>query len=89
MVFRSCSNLLLADSYRPKSTNTLVFLVLLEEGRGKQAGEGTGCSFQNRFLCLTLPSSLKLETNLCFRNMNQVKPFDSLGRQNLSRAIAE
>lgn len=40
-------------------------------------------------ITLPNPSSLQLETHLCLKNVNQVKPFDSLGRQNLSRATVE
>lgn len=63
-------------------------LVLLEKGWGRQAGRGTGCSFQSRFSLLN-SSSLQLEALFCFKAVNQAKPFDSLRWQNLSRGRAE
>lgn len=65
-----------------------MFLILVEEERRKQAWASTGRSFQSKTSPPNL-CSLRLETHLYFKNINQVKPFDSLGWQNLSRAIAE
>lgn len=65
-----------------------MLLILLEEERRKQAWADTGCSFQRKTSPPNL-CSLRLEIHLYFKNMNQVKPFDSFGWQNLSRATAE